>query len=250
MASNPPSTCCTIGIKHDGEPTGQNIKVGPHAGYLATPDPSKAHSGAAILYVPDVFGIWPNSQLMADQYAANGYLTLVIDLFNGDPVPANKPDNFDFMAWMTKGSDGKNPHTKEAVDPIMKTAIKWLREEKGITKLGAVGYCFGAKYVARHYPDINVGYFAHPSFVDEEELTGFRGPLSIAAAETDSIFPAEKRHRSEVLLAEKGDPYQINLYSGVEHGFAVRSDPTIKHQRWAREQAFNQAVQWFDYWLV
>ena len=33
------------------------------------------------------------------------------------------------------------------------------------------------QYVARHYPDISVGYFAHPSFVDEEELAGFKGPL-------------------------------------------------------------------------
>ncbi|KAI0505744.1 dienelactone hydrolase [Xylaria bambusicola] len=251
MASNPPGKCCTVGVKHDGEPTGADIKVGKHDAYLATPDPAKAHKDTAILYLPDVIGLWQNSKLIADQFAANGYLTLIIDLFNGDPVSLNPPAGFEIFKWLENGSDGKNPHTKEHVDPIVVEAIKWLQTEKGIKKLGSVGYCFGAKYVARHFDKgINVGYMAHPSFVDEDELRGFKGPLSIAAAETDQIFPAEKRHRSEEILKEVGQPYQINLYSGVVHGFAVRSDITKKDEKFAKEQAFLQAVQWFDYFLL
>lgn len=82
---------------------------------------------------------------MADQYAANGYLCVVVDLFNGDALPLNFPATFDIMSWLIKGSTGDNPHTSEAVDPIVAAAIKWLKTEKGITKLGALGYCFGAK---------------------------------------------------------------------------------------------------------
>lgn len=82
---------------------------------------------------------------MADQFAANGYLTLIIDLFNGDALSLNRPDDFDFMSWLTKGSTGDNPHTTEAVDPIVVEAIKYLKQEKGVKKIGAVGYCFGAK---------------------------------------------------------------------------------------------------------
>lgn len=74
--------------------------------------------------------------------------------------------------------------------------------------------------------------------------------MSIAAAETDEIFPADKRHKSEEILAKGGQPYQINLYSGVVHGFAVRCDTSKKHERWAKEQAFVQAVTWFDSWLL
>lgn len=91
---------------------------------------------------------------------------------------------------------------------------------------------------------------AHPSFVDEDELASITGPLSIAAAETDEIFPAEKRHKSEEILKDVGQPYQINLYSGVEHGFSVRCDLSKKPQKFAKEQAFFQAVQWFDEYLV
>lgn len=113
--------------------------------YLALPPADKAHKDVAILYIPDVIGIWQNSQLMADQFAANGYTTLIIDVFNGDPVSLNRPENFDIQSWLQKGSDGNNPHTPEAVDPIVEAAIKTLKDEHGVKRIGAVGYCFGAK---------------------------------------------------------------------------------------------------------
>ncbi len=84
----------------------------------------------------------------------------------------------------------------------------------------------------------------------EEELAAITGPLSIAAAETDAIFPPEKRHASEEILKKAGHPYQINLYSGVAHGFAVRGDMSKKIERYAKEQAFYQALQWFNEWLL
>lgn len=227
--------------------------MGEYDGYLVTPDPSNAKEGCGILYLPDVIGIWQNSQLVADQFAANGYLTLIIDLFKGDAFSLSQPGsaNFEIMAWLKKGSKGDNPHTKEYVDPIVVDAIKWMKDEKGITKLGAVGYCFGVKYIARHYKTgIQVGYMAHRSFVDKDDLAAFKAPLSIAAAETDQIFPAPLRHKSEEILAKGGNPYQINLYSQVEHGFSVRCDLPDKAEKWAKEQAFLQAVTWFDTWLV
>ena len=67
--------------------------------------------------------------------------------------------------------------------------------------------------------------------------------------ETDAIFPAEKRHKSEEILQKTGQPYQINLYSGTEHGFAVRSDISKAVTRFAKEAAFMQAVAWFNQWL-
>lgn len=57
------------------------------------------------------------------------------------------------------------------------------------------------------------------------------------------------RHKSEEILKGTGLPYQINLYSGVEHGFSVRADISQKHAKFAKEQAFFQAIAWFDEWL-
>lgn len=93
---------------------------------------------------------------------------------------------------------------------------------------------------------IDVGACAHPSFVEDVELEAIKGPFAIAAAETDHIFPSEKRHHSEDVLKKTGQPYQINLYSGVEHGFAVRGDPKNRVVQYAKESAFLQHVQWFE----
>ena len=132
-----------------GSPSGKIVTVaGKFDGYLATPPADKAHKDTFLLYLPDVFGIWPNSQLMADQFAANGYQTLVLDLFNGDALKTPPGPDFDFPKWLTQGSSGGNPHTKEAIDPIVEAALKEIKEKYGAKKIGALGYCFGAKVCA------------------------------------------------------------------------------------------------------
>lgn len=89
-------------------------------------------------------GIYANSQLLADSFAAKGYTTLIPDIFNGDAIPLNKFPTTDLSSWISEGFDGKNPHSTEYVDPIIIAAIKTLRE-LGIDRIGGVGYCFGAK---------------------------------------------------------------------------------------------------------
>jgi len=75
------------------------------------------------------------------------------------------------------------PHPPK-VDPIIEIVIKYMRGECGVKRLGGVGYCFGGKYVARWMKEgsIDAGYTAHPSFMDADELSAIKGPLSIAAA--------------------------------------------------------------------
>lgn len=122
-----------------GAPAGKSITIdGRYEAYIATPAPEKIHEDITILYVPDIFGIWQNSKLVADQFAANGYLCLLVDPFNGDKLPDPLPADFDIMNWLV-------PHTKDSVDPIALAGIRTLKEEYGAKKVGGVGYCFGAK---------------------------------------------------------------------------------------------------------
>lgn len=81
---------------------------------------------------------------MADNFAENGYTVLIPDIFRGDPVPWDKPEGFNLMEWLTKGTDGKHPHTAPHVDPLVEAGCKALKE-MGFHHIGSVGYCFGAK---------------------------------------------------------------------------------------------------------
>ncbi|KAF2244786.1 alpha/beta-hydrolase [Trematosphaeria pertusa] len=242
MASNPIGRCCTVGVKHEGTAKGDVKNIGDVRTYFTYPEDKSTQN--AIVIFTDVMGMdFINVQLIADQFAANGYFTIVPDLFNGNVVPLNPPTDFDIMKWINE----EMPRVPK-VDPIIESVLKHLRGDLGVKKLGGVGYCFGGKYVCRWLKEgkLDAGYTAHPSFVDREEVEGIMGPLSIAAAETDQIFPAPKRHETEEILQKMSVPYQINLFSDVEHGFAVRCDLTKKPAKFAKEQAFLQAVAWFD----
>lgn len=99
--------------------------------------------------MPDIFGIAQNSKLMVDGFAAEGYTTLLPDYFNGDQAPVDMPAGFDVLGWIKNGSDGKTPHTAEYIDPVVVEGIKTLKS-MGFKKIGAVGYCFGAKVRRDH----------------------------------------------------------------------------------------------------
>ena len=159
MASNPPAQCCITAKLHEGEPVGKLSKIGeskltlpllrprhtfPQLTIASTADvyisePSKKTTNV-ILVLPDVLGIWANSQLIADQFAANGYLVILADLYHGDAIPVNPPGDkpFDFPAWLKS-------HPADRVQPVVDEIVEYARTTLGAKRVGAVGYCFGAK---------------------------------------------------------------------------------------------------------
>jgi dienelactone hydrolase len=94
----------------------------------------------AIILISDVFGIISNSQLLADDFARDGYLTVIPDIFAGDPLLFGdyEAGKVNFPEWLAK-------HPVESVDPVIEATIKHLRDNLGVKKVAAVGYCFGGK---------------------------------------------------------------------------------------------------------
>ena len=136
-----------------GTPKGEEIKIeGGVTAYLAK---ASSPTSAAVIIAPDLFGIWQNSKLIADEFASRGYTTLIPDLFNGDQLqPDTDLSKFDIPTWFAQGSDGNNPHGPEQVDVPVVAAVKHLRG-LGYKKIGGVGYCIGAKVsLPRHVSQI------------------------------------------------------------------------------------------------
>lgn len=178
MASHPPGKCCVTGHLLTGEAKGTVEVLEGMTAYVSLP-PRSHSNGKAILYLSDACGMdIPNSQLLADGFSAAGYTVVMPDLFHGNPHPLND-DTLDLYAWLAE-------HPIERVDPIIQAALKWIRDDGQFKWVGAVGYCFGAKYVARFLRKgegmIDAGFVAHPSFIETDELRSIKGPLSIAAA--------------------------------------------------------------------
>ncbi|KAL2800160.1 dienelactone hydrolase [Aspergillus keveii] len=245
MASNIPQRCCLSGSLHEGHPTGDLEQIKSFRAYIARPK-AGARPGTAVILLSDIFGIFRNNQLLADEFALNGYLAILPDLFDGDQITVDDYDakKIEMPTWISR-------HTVKDISPKVEATIQYARAQPGIQHVAAAGYCLGAKYVVRSLQggQIDSGYIAHPSFVTDEEIGAIERPLSISAAEHDAIFTTAKRHSSEETLRGTGQGFQINLFSGVAHGFASRGDLSQHHVRFAKEQAFAQAVAWFDHTL-
>ncbi|KAK0203070.1 hypothetical protein DFS33DRAFT_1344773 [Desarmillaria ectypa] len=129
---------CISGVTHEGTPTGKIEQIGGVECYVATPT-GEYPNDKVVLFLPDAFGIvLPNAQLLADDFAKNGFRTVVPDYFNGDAIPTDalEPGSiFDLAKWLTNHS---STHTRPALDRVI-AALK----ESGVTEFGATGYCFG-----------------------------------------------------------------------------------------------------------
>jgi dienelactone hydrolase len=105
--------------------------------------PANGSTETAVLILSDAMGHrFNNSQLLADNFAANGLFAVMPDIFRGDPVPFPRPENFDVLSWL------KN-HLPEHIEPIIKTVISHMKRAGGCKKIAGAGYCIGAKYVLR-----------------------------------------------------------------------------------------------------
>lgn len=61
------------------------------------------------------------------------YFVFMPDLFYGDPIPLNRPGDFDIMKWMNGDySESKIAHKPPVVDPIIEKSIKEMKSKHGV----------------------------------------------------------------------------------------------------------------------
>lgn len=56
-------------------------------------------------------------------------------------------------------------------------------------------------------------------------------PLFLSCAEVDHTFDTYSRRRALEILQTEKKAYQLQLFSGVEHGFALRGDLENPYER-------------------
>ncbi|KAK2027149.1 dienelactone hydrolase [Colletotrichum zoysiae] len=235
-------------IAHTGTPVGEEISYNGLTQYVSKPKAGWGGSNktTGVLYLTDVFGIQlPENKLLTDSFARAGYITVAPDLFNGNPAPndINIP-GFNTTQFLAQ-------HGPNVTDPIIANSIKYLREKLGVEKVAVTGYCFGGRYSFRVLADgkgADVGFAAHPSLLTDDEIKAITGPASVAAAENDNLMTAARRAEVEALLSQTGQPFSVALYGGTSHGFAVRANISDSRQKFGKEEAFFQAVRFFDTW--
>ncbi|OAA65773.1 Dienelactone hydrolase [Niveomyces insectorum RCEF 264] len=247
--AKPSGECCLKGHLHEGEPRGKIEEILGIKTYVATPSKPTGH---ILFYFPDVFGLFKNGQLVMDSFADAGFQVLGIDYFMGkDPIYLHRnPDGttepgFDFDVWKIK-------HQAFAAENL----TKWVdaaKEKYGKpdTKYACVGYCFGAPYVCEELArgSVSAGAFAHPAFLKEHHFHNIKGPLFLSCAEVDQTFGDESRRKAVDILISEKKTFQVQLFSGVVHGFALRGDVNNPYERFVKEQSLDAIAKWSNFWL-
>jgi dienelactone hydrolase len=141
--------------------------------------------------------------------------------------------------------------------------FKALRHAAGETPIGAAGFCWGGKHVFLLAADtekidgrslIDSGFTAHPSMLEiPSDIEAVQKPLSVACGGNDRQLPVEKAMEIKRVLEEKknkGGEHEFVMYETAHHGFAIRGSKEDPEENKQGQAAEDQAVEWFERWLV
>ncbi|KAJ3051244.1 hypothetical protein HK097_007762 [Rhizophlyctis rosea] len=230
-------------IRHTGRSVGKESVINGVKHYISKPFKK---STTAVIYLTDVFGLpLPENRLLVDSFARAGFFTIAPDLFQNKPAPAdlNTP-GFDVAGFLAL-------HGPNVTDPIIAKTVQYVRKELGYKKVAVTGYCFGGRYSFRFLQKgkgVDVGFAAHPSLLEDGEVKAVTKPVSIAAADHDDLLPLDRLTQLEGILKNTTLPWTVSVYGGTSHGFGVRANVTDPRQKFGKEEAFFQAVRFFQSW--
>jgi carboxymethylenebutenolidase len=203
--------------------TTQNVTIpalsgGSFSAYLAIPS---TQPSAGIVLIQEILGINNNMRQTADDYAKEGYLVLVPDLY-----------------WRLKPGVELDPESKEdwakafellgAFDldsgvEDLKTSLAFLRQHPSSTgKVGSVGYCLGGKLAylmaTRSNANANVSYYGVDIDKNLAEATNIQKPLILHMGANDEYVSPDAQ--ATIQQGLKDNPLvTIYRYEGVSHGF-------------------------------
>lgn len=187
---------------------------------LYVAEPSGAPRGAVIV-IQEIFGINPGIRQKCEDWAAKGYLAVAPDVFwrqePGIELNPDVPEEFQTgVGYMMKHDFDLGIRDIEAV-------IHWIRREKGVPRVGLVGFCMGGKiaYMAAARTDIDasVGYYGVGIDGMLNESHAIAKPLLLHVPTADGFVKPEAQ---AAMHAGLDDNTHVTLhdYAGLDHGFA------------------------------
>ncbi|CAN6543035.1 unnamed protein product [Malus baccata var. baccata] len=197
------------------------------------------NSKLAILLISDVFGYRvPNLRKLAENIAAAGFFVLVPDFFYGDPfVYDNKRP---LAVWLQDhGTDKGFEDAKSIINAL---------KGKGVSAIGAAGFCWGAKVVTELAKSdfIQAAVLLHPSFVALDDIQEVKVPIAIQGAEIDDYSPPELVKQFEQILAAKPEVDSfVKIFPKAEHGWTVRYNVEDEEAVKRAEEAHRNTLAWF-----
>jgi len=189
--------------------------------YRATPG---VQGTAAIIVIPEIFGVNAGIRAKCDHWAAKGYLAVAPDIFwrfaEGEELDPDVPDQFQ-RALQNMGRFKGDDCIRD-----VEALIHYLKREAGCAKVGLVGFCLGGfiayTSAARTDVDASVGYYGVSIDQHLGESHAIARSLMLHIAGADHFVPPEAQAKIHATL--DGHPrVTLHDYAGLDHGFATET---------------------------
>jgi carboxymethylenebutenolidase len=206
-------------------------------GWLARPDNASGDLPALIV-IHEWWGLNDNIRRAAERLAGEGYVTLAVDLHNGNT--ADTPKNAMKMGRVL--SQNEAPAIANLQD-----AIAYLRNDVGASKIGVIGWCQGGKWsllTALNFPadiDATVIYYGRVTD-DKAQLAVLDMPVLGVFAGDDFIVPPKLAYSFATSMAESKKDLEFYMYRDASHAFSNPSgteyNPEAAADAWKHTTAF------------
>jgi carboxymethylenebutenolidase len=177
---------------------------------------------AAVIVIPEIFGVNAGIRGKCAKWAALGYLAVAPDIFwrfaPGVELDPDVPEQLnEAFGYFQRYDPNDGVYDIEAT-------IKWLRAVQGVEKVGCAGYCLGGRLAymvaARTDIDASVGYYG--VMIDQMlgEAHGIARPLMLHIPTADHFVGPEAQAAIHAGL-DAHPRVTLYDYAGLDHGFAA-----------------------------
>lgn len=187
--------------------------------YVATPDDQ---TEAAIIVIPEIFGVNTGIRKKCDDWAALGYVAVAPDIFWRFAPGAELDPDVPEQLQQAFGYFGQYDPDLGVQD--IEAAIHWLRHVQAVDKVGLVGFCLGGRmaYMAAARTDIDasVGYYG--VMIDQmlSESHAIANPLMLHIPTADHFVGPDAQAAIHAGL-DNHAKVVLHDYVGLDHGFAA-----------------------------
>ena len=211
------------------------------AAFSATPDEP---SGAGIVILPDVRGLYRFYEELALRFAERGHAAIAFDYFGRTAGAEKRGDDFEYMPHVQQT-------TADGVQADVAAAVARLRAD-GATAIFTVGFCFGGRNSWLAAADGHglagaIGFYGRPgpgrdgSPGPTQRAAELQAPILALMGGADQGIPVEDVQTFERALDEAGVEHEIAIYDGAPHSFFDRKFEQFadaSEDAWQRVLAF------------
>jgi carboxymethylenebutenolidase len=200
-----------------------------------------------VLMWPDVFGLRPTFQRMADRLAQSGYAVLVVNPFYRLKRAPTSPPNPDFNDPVTRNElmAIMGTLTPEVTVTDAHVLVPWLGSQPAVSKvrkMASTGYCMGGPFTlgtAAEFPDrIGAGATFHGAALvtarsDSPHLLipQIEAQYLVAIAEGDDKKQSDAKNILRQTFAKAHRQAEIEVYPGTMHGWCVPDSSVYNHDQ-------------------